>query len=242
MSISTVIEGSFNYASNHGRAVLHTGALLLGNHGACYQCGHDHGTGDRCISVQFSPDYFAEIAATAAGSSRFRFPVAMLPATRDILSHTAILETIGMGNDLLRIEEHLARFVAAAVQMLSGERPAQLRSSPLDERRVSRVLQHLERHAGEALDLDRLANVAAMSKFHFLRVFKRVTGLTPHQFLLGIRLRRAAVRLLTSPETISNIAFETGFGDLSTFNTTFRTRFGHAPAAFRRANAPAKRR
>lgn len=242
VSISAVLEGSFNYASNNGRALLHTGALLLGNHGTCYQCGHDHGTGDRCISVQFSPDYFAEIAATAAGSSRFRFPVAMLPAQREILAQSAILETTSMGSDLLRIEEHLARFVAATIGVLSGERPAQLRFSALDERRISRVLQYLERHAGEALDLDRLARVAAMSKFHFLRVFKRVTGLTPHQFLLGIRLRRAAVLLLASPGAVSRIAYDAGFGDLSTFNTMFRARFGQTPAAFRRACKPAQMR
>lgn len=242
VSISAVIEGSFNYASSSGRGLLHTGALLLGNHGACYQCGHDHGTGDRCISVQFSPNYFAEIAATVAGSSEFRFPVAMLPAHREILAPTAILETISMGGDPLRVEEHLVRFVAAAIQVLSGGSPAPVRSSALDERRIGRVLQYLERHREEALDLDRLAGVAAMSKFHFLRVFKRVTGVTPHQFLLGTRLRRAAVRLLTSPDAISKIAYESGFGDLSTFNGAFRARFCQTPAAFRRTGAPVRAR
>ena len=74
VSIAAVVAGSFTYASEKGAALLHPGALLLGNHGACYRCGHDHGTGDRCISVQFSPDYFGEIAASAAGSSASAFP------------------------------------------------------------------------------------------------------------------------------------------------------------------------
>ena len=69
VSISAVVAGSFTYASEAGRALLHPGALLLGNHGACYRCGHDHGRGDRCISLQFSAEYFGEVAATAAGSS-----------------------------------------------------------------------------------------------------------------------------------------------------------------------------
>ena len=87
VSISAVVAGSFTYTADTGRALLHPGALLLGNHDACYRCGHEHGRGDRCVSLQLSSGYFGEIAASAAGSSRFRFPGAMLPATRATLPH-----------------------------------------------------------------------------------------------------------------------------------------------------------
>lgn len=237
VSIAAVVAGSFNYVSDSGRALLHPGALLLGNHGACYQCGHDHSVGDRCIAVQFSPDYFAEIAATAAGSSKFRFPLAMLSARRDLLPHASMLEATGKGLDLIHIEEKLTRFMTAAICALSGASPLKIRVSPQDERRISRALHHIEKHADAALDLDRLASVAAMSKFHFLRVFRRTTGMTPYQFVLGIRLRRTAIRLLTSPDAVSKIAFESGFGDLSTFNATFRTRFGMSPLSYRQKGA-----
>ncbi len=239
VSIAAVVAGSFNYASDSGRALLHPGALLLGNHGACYQCGHDHGVGDRCIAVQLSPDFFAEIAATAAGSSKFRFPAAMLPAKRDTLPDTVMLEARSNGRDILHIEEDLIRFTAAAVRALSGINAAAVRVSAQDERRVSRALRHIEQHADHALELDQLATVAAMSKFHFLRIFRRTVGMTPYQFLLSIRLRRAALRLLTSPDAVTKIAFESGFGDLSTFNNAFRIRFGMSPMAFRRKGSPA---
>jgi AraC family transcriptional regulator len=235
VSIAAVVAGSFNYASDRGRALLHPGALLLGNHGACYECGHDHGVGDRCIAVNLAPDYFAEIAATAAGSSTFRFPAAMLPSGREMLPHTVMLEAAGKSRDRLKTEEELVGFVTAAVRALSGAAATAIRISAHDSRRLSRVLRHMEKHAERALDLDQLAGVAAMSKFHFLRIFRRGVGMTPYQFLLGIRLRRAALRLLTSPDAVSAIAFEIGFGDLSTFNGTFRARFGMAPTAFRRA-------
>ena len=83
--------------------------------------------------------------------------------------------------------------------------------------------------------LDQLAGAAAMSKFHFLRVFRRVLGTTPYQYVLALRLRRAALRLLTTPDPVSGIAYDSGFGDLSTFNAAFRDRFGRNPTAFRRA-------
>lgn len=232
-SIAAVVEGSFNYSAPTGRALLHPGALMLGNHGACFECGHDHGVGDRCVSLKLDPEYFQEIAATFGGGAGFRFPVAMLPANRDFLPSQISLE-IGEGRDPLALEEELVAFTAAAIRALSGVAPDPAKVSAQDERRISRALRHIERHADEALDLDQLAAAAAMSKFHFLRVFRRAIGMTPYQFLLNIRFRRAALRLLTTPAPIAAIAFESGFGDLSTFNHQFRDRFGASPAAFRR--------
>lgn len=233
-SIAAVISGTFTYSSERGRVLLHPGALLLGNHGACYSCGHEHSAGDVCLSAQFKPDYFAEIAATAAGHSRFRFPASMLQARRDILPEIALLDARRRGDDKLDFEEKVLRFVTSAVRILSGTIAEPVRVSAFDERRVSRAVRHMELHCEDALDLDALAGIAAMSKFHFLRVFRRSIGMTPYQFLLGLRLRGAAARLLGSPEAVSSVALESGFGDLSTFNATFRRCFGMSPSAFRK--------
>src|SRR5690606_14217155 len=104
-SIAAVVAGTFTYASERGRALLHPGAFLLGNHGACYSCGHEHSAGDVCLSAQFKPGYFAEIAATVAGSSRFRFPASMLQARHDMLAETALLEAKRHAHDRLGLEE-----------------------------------------------------------------------------------------------------------------------------------------
>ena len=57
--------------------------------------------------------------------------------------------------------------------------------------------------------------------------------MTPHQFLLETRIRRAAERLLSGAEPVSTIAYDAGFGDLSTFNARFRRQFGRTPSAYR---------
>ena len=72
-SVSAVIEGSFTYRSDAGHGLLYPGALLLGNNGWCFECGHAHGIGDRCISLNIHEEQFGEIAAAAASTSRFRF-------------------------------------------------------------------------------------------------------------------------------------------------------------------------
>ena len=84
VTIAIVRQGSFLYRSESGRSLMYPGSLLLGNAGACFECGHDHGTGDRCLAFNYSRQLFAEIAAARTGSSRFRFPATMLPALRQL--------------------------------------------------------------------------------------------------------------------------------------------------------------
>ena len=69
-----------------GAASSIPGALLLGNGGRCFECGHEHGSSDRCVSVGISEELLGEIAAVAASSmSRFRFSAPSLPPSPEAL-------------------------------------------------------------------------------------------------------------------------------------------------------------
>lgn len=232
-AIAAVISGTFTYRADAGTAVLYPGALLLGNAGTCYRCSHEHGRGDRCITFHAAADYFDEVAASIAGSSRFRFAAPMLPATPKLLPRLAGIEARTSLAAPLDADETAAGLMEAVIGTMSEPTPAPVRVSPRDRRRVGEALRYMERHAADALDLDTLADVAIMSKYHFLRTFRHIVGMTPHQFLLDLRVRVAAVRLATSAAPVSAIAFESGFGDLSTFNARFRRTFGMTPTAFR---------
>jgi AraC-like DNA-binding protein len=85
----------------------------------------------------------------------------------------------------------------------------------------------------ETYTLAGLASQAAMSPYHFLRTFRQVVGLAPHQYLLRNRLHRAALRLKRSRDDVSSIAFDSGFNDLSTFNRRFKKVMGMNPGAYR---------
>jgi AraC-like DNA-binding protein len=91
----------------------------------------------------------------------------------------------------------------------------------------------LENEPDVSFDLVDLAQAAGLSKFHFLRTFVRVTGATPHQYVLRARLRRAAVELQTRQAKVVEVAFGCGFGDVSSFNRAFRAEFGVSPRAYR---------
>jgi AraC family transcriptional regulator len=233
VTVAAVVAGLFTYRADTGAALLHPGAFLLGNFGTCFECGHDHSSGDRCIAFHFAPEYFAEVAASVAGSATFRFPTAMLPAVPKGVPWLARIEARVAGGRQLEIDEAALQLMEVVIGASSGTSSSPLRASARDERRISDVLRYIERHSTDALDLDQLAGAAAMSKYHFLRTFRRTVGITPYQFLLSVRMRRAAVRLLTSSEPVSTIAFEAGFGDLSTFNGRFRDQFGTSPISYR---------
>ena len=103
--------------------------------------------------------------------------------------------------------------------------------------RLNRVINFAQSHVSDALDLDALAGVACLSKFHFTRVFGAYCQETPLQFLWRIRLERAARKLVFSREdTITQIAIDCGFSCSQTFSRSFRQRFDMSPSQFRGAN------
>ena len=93
----------------------------------------------------------------------------------------------------------------------------------------------IDAHADAALALDTLAAGAGWSAFHYLRVFNAVLGVTPHQYLVRCRLRRAAALLADGDRSITDIALDAGFADLSNFVRSFRRAAGTSPRSFRRA-------
>jgi AraC family transcriptional regulator len=239
-TIALVAEGSFNYRSETGHALLHAGSLLLGNWGQCFSCGHSHSRGDRCLALHVQPSLFMDIAATTTGTSAFRFPVGMLPATRGTLPFE--IELTGRDAwsdtdiDVMLRDEITIGFIARLLQHIAGVKVATPKMSPNDEKRMSRVFRHLGATLNEPQSLDALADVAAMSKFHFLRTFRHVAGVTPHKYVLGRRMARVGLKLRTTREAVSAIAFSEGFGDLSTFNRQFREIFGGSPNAYRKSS------
>ncbi len=232
-SVSAVIEGSFTYRSDAGHGLLYPGALLLGNNGWCFECGHAHGIGDRCISLNIHEEQFGEIAAAAASTSRFRFSAPTLPPSPKALPVVALMEALSSTAPSLRSEELALRLIERVIAALGGERRFPAAPTGREARRVVEAIRLVESDARRPLQLKEMAAIAGMSKYHFLRVFRRLTGVTPHQYLISARLRRAALALASSRRPVITIAFDSGFGDLSTFNKTFRAAFGLTPTQYR---------
>jgi AraC-like DNA-binding protein len=98
---------------------------------------------------------------------------------------------------------------------------------------VERAIRHMKEHLEDPLDLDTLAQIAAISKFHLVRVFDETTGTTPHHFLSCLRIQRAKELLLKSETTITDVCLEVGYNSLGTFSKTFSELVGLSPQEFR---------
>jgi AraC-like DNA-binding protein len=232
-SVSAVIEGSFTYRSDAGRGLLYPGALLLGNSGSCFECGHAHGVGDRCISLNVRDDLFGEIAAAAASTSRFRFSAPSLPPSPKALPVVALMEALSLRAPALRREELVLGLIERVVAATADQKRIAAAPAALEARRVVEAIRLVESDAARPVRLQDLAASAGMSKYHFLRVFRRLTGMTPYQYLLSARMRRAALDLASSRRPVLAIALDSGFNDLSTFNHRFRAAFGATPTQYR---------
>ena len=233
LSVSAVIEGSFIYRSDAGRGLLYPGALLLGNSGSCFECGHAHGVGDRCISLNVRDDLFGEIAAAAASTSRFRFSAPSLPPSPKALPVVALMEALSLRAPALRREELVLGLIERVVAATADQKRIAAAPAALEARRVVEAIRLVESDAARPVRLQDLAASAGMSKYHFLRVFRRLTGMTPYQYLLSARMRRAALDLASSRRPVLAIALDSGFNDLSTFNHRFRAAFGATPTQYR---------
>jgi AraC family transcriptional regulator len=85
----------------------------------------------------------------------------------------------------------------------------------------------------EPLSLDDMARHAMISKFHFLRTFRRVTGVTPGRFLSAVRIHEAKHLLLTTSLSVAEISARVGYGSLGTFTRRFTECVGMSPTAYR---------
>lgn len=108
-----------------------------------------------------------------------------------------------------------------------------------DERDGRRLLAQLNRARDMAdnefarpITVDQLAERAAISKYHFIRLFERAFGLTPHRYLLRVRLEHARRRLLEGSTSISELRVECGFASLGSFSWAFKQAYGTSPSKF----------
>jgi AraC family transcriptional regulator len=234
ITIAVVVAGSFKYHSARGAVVLSQGSLLLVSADEGFECSHEYGSGDRCVSFNYEPAFFERLAADSAGcGASLKFPVHRLPELPSLVPLT-VEARLGLHRPRSVNFEELALELAGRVLTTLGRTPASMRGATIrDERRIATAVRFIELHFRRHLSLEELSALVGISPYHFLRTFKQVVGLTPHQFLLRRRLREAALRLRTTAESVLDIALDAGFGDLSNFNHTFRAVFGTTPTEYR---------
>lgn len=101
-------------------------------------------------------------------------------------------------------------------------------------RRLCRARDFLHAHHAEPVRLEDAAQVAGVSRYHFLRRFREAFGVTPHEYLTRVRLGRAKLLLAADNHSVTDVCLGVGFSSLGSFSTLFAERFGCPPSAWRR--------
>jgi AraC-like DNA-binding protein len=233
-TVALVRRGTFRYRStesNH-RQSLREGWLLFGRPGAEYECSHDHDGGDECASLAIPREILEDVASVA--NVREKSLLATPPALPPLPKVAALLEH-ARRRGVADLDEVGYLVVESILAHASRRTPAEIARHPTHVGRMHQAMARIEATCGDPLPLRQLAASVGLSAFHFLRVFRSVTGTTPHQYLIGARLRLAVRKLLDTDLPVTQIAYDVGFQDLSNFVNTFRRVVGRSPGAYRRA-------
>ncbi len=237
-NIYTVITGQMTYTLNPGDIFMIPGGEL--HHLIAPETG-------KRLGYLFDFNLLAGIRGYSYLTSFLSHPILINKSTcRPIYKEEAALITQlcrdYFSNDSLRemmIYSHLLAFFVNYVRYrISMEESSGL--NPVNETRqkdlidkFNSVLDYLDEHYAEDITLEKVADVAGFSKFHFSRLFKQCSGYNFYDYVCFRRIKAAETLLLKPGSSITEVALQSGFSSLSTFNRTFKKVKGCTPSEYR---------
>jgi AraC-like DNA-binding protein len=224
-SLAYVRKGSFGCRiAGHAHSLV-AGSLFVGHPGDEFVCTHEHHHGgDECLSFQFSPELVESL-----GGARHWYCSA-LPPLPELMVLGELAQAVADGRSDVGLEEVGCLIASRFVQLQSKTKKKQSGNDP----RAVRAALWIDAHSHEPIGLEDAAREAGLSPYHFLRMFSKVLGVTPHQYLVRSRLRHAARLLAARERSVTDIALDVGFGDVSNFVRSFRRAAGVSPRRFSR--------
>ncbi|WP_448570535.1 AraC family transcriptional regulator [Trichothermofontia sp.] len=191
------------------------------------------------IQYYLEPDFLASIAHESVNPDRVE--LLLTPKKADLLIHQiglalkSSLEIDGVGSRFY--VDSMATALAAHLLRYYSTRNHSFREyeDGLSKPRLRRAIEYIQAHLSENLSLNDIANELGMSQYYFCHLFKRSTGISPHQFLIRQRIEQAKCLLKQADRTVTSIALECGFANQSHFARCFRHHTGMNPNQFRKS-------
>lgn len=228
--VAVVLSGTFEYRSEGQWCQAIPGALLFANRGEVFSWRHQDPDGDRRVVLFLSDDLIGRLAEDLSLDPA-RFQAAAAPPSK----LTPII--LGLFSRIARQAPdsyEAALSVAEAALQCSTNRLCQKRVQAGDTRRILDVVRYIDVNFAAPCSLDELASIAGMNRFRFARTFRAVAGETANRYVVNRRLCAAAARLVSTEQSVTEIAHAVGFNDISYFNARFRAAFACAPSVWRR--------
>ncbi len=202
--------------------------------------------GTEVLIIRIGPELLVETATRLRifrTSSQIYFRKPLVPlATDDRLSQViesiiSELESAATGwREITRsMVDQLAVLLLRSHLNLQRSDEIELSRAGMVDRRLRRAIEFIHDNCGRDLSLAEIAKAAYLSEFHFARLFKKITGATPHAYLATIRIEKARRLLAETDLPINDVGAQVGYGSQSHFTKIFREATGITPSAFRKA-------
>lgn len=233
VEVAWVERGAVGYDLGGRALAVEAGAVVVVPPGVEHATRIEPGT--RAGSIWVGVDLIGEIDdAIGAGRTRLVAGLSARPDRTQRIGRLLLEEVSEASRGRSIAAEALAE--ALVVEVLRGA-PSEVRTSPAKDVRIGVAIDLIESRYADALTIEQLARAAGMSRFHFSRRFREVTGKSPYQYLLFTRIARAAELLRVGRATVTEVALEVGFNDLGRFASAFKRQMSCGPSAFARARA-----
>ena len=248
MEIIHVAEGNAVFRIENREYAVRAGDALFVHPGELHSGEGDPGVPVRYHAIVFHFDWLSSLQQDRI-QQRYLNPIAegtaRLPSLLSAADerHAPLLELV---RQILLCHEHrppafemnlkalLLMLIAEVYRHgLAGRAEETVRSGRRCQRQIRQVLAYMEEHAGEKLDLNRLASVLSLSRSHFCKLFKTQTGMRPMEYLNYIRVIRAAQMLRSGNSSVLEAALESGFQNASYFTKWFKIFMNVTPSEYK---------
>ncbi|RPD42884.1 helix-turn-helix domain-containing protein [Chitinophaga barathri] len=240
-SISFVRKGNFLFNVFRRSLDSYTGCVLITKPGFERTVTHAHAVPDECTIFEMKPSFYNELQELYGNTLFFSNPdlhSTLLFARPDLeYLHTLVMQNIlNRGMHRLQTDSLVIEIIHKVLGGITDYNPDEKISPRFKKNHLGTIetaKAWLMEHFNDDISLQELADQCHVSPFHFSRIFRAFTGHSPHQFLLHIRLKNAAVYLQNTDLPVSDIAFTSGFNSIEHFTAAFRQRYHCPPTAYR---------
>jgi AraC family transcriptional regulator len=235
--IAYIRKGNFQFNIFRAELDAYHGLFLINKPGYEYHVGHAHNIPDECTIFSLRASTLSALQEQATAFDWFfnnpdRQSILIRATPQTEYLHHCILRLLRTPNyPKLWTDTLIADLLMQVLSSSSLHTP----SFTVKQKKnympvVEKIKGYINENFAEDISLPQLADLGNMSVFHFNRLFKKITGYTPYNYLLSVRLQLAQLHIKNTSEPVTQIAFSSGFKSLEHFSASYKDFFGRSPS------------
>ena len=240
-SIAFVRKGNFLFNVFRRSLDSYNGCILITKPGYERTVTHAHAVPDECTIFAFRNSFYQELQQRYAHTKFFsdndlHSTLLRTNMETEFLHFTIMQLVLQRSGSKLQIDQLVMQVIDKVLVTITDYTPDARIHDRLKKQHlttIERAKEYITGNFTQDISLMEIAGYCYVSPFHFSRIFKTFTAVSPHQYLLSIRLQHAAMLLGNSQMTVGDVAFSSGFNSIEYFTAAFRQQYKCPPAKYR---------